>query len=331
MAFDKMIGVGIDLGSSNLLVHVEKQGVVFNEPSVIAFDRETGRVVAAGMAAYEMLGKSSERIAVIKPLKDGVVADMKAAKALLTHVFSKLDYLSAKDLGRIRTMICCPSDVSSIDRDVIRNLAVSMGMGTTYVDEEIKSAAVGVDFDIDNATGVMVIDMGGGTTDVGVLSKGDIVLSRSLKLAGNYLDELIMDYVKQVHKVEIGERTAERIKVTLGTLDPAKPDVTERFAGRDCVRGLPRWITISSSEVREVVRPIYEEYTKLITAVLENTPEEIKADIYRNGITLCGGGALMDGAAKFVSEQIKLPVKLAGNAITCVAEGTKQLLDRRPL
>jgi len=325
----KNIGIGIDLGTANLLVYVEKKGIVFNEPSVIAFDRETGQIIAAGQDAHDMIGKSHEKIAVIKPLRDGVVSDMRAAKALLTYVFNSLDFVGEKDFTKVTTLICCPSEVTKIERDVMIDLAVSMGMGDTFIEEEVKSAAIGSGIDIFKTKGILLVDIGGGTTDVGVLSFGDIVLSRTVRMAGNYIDELIMKHVKKTHKLEIGEQTAEKIKMGLGSLVEGEPAKELKFAGRDIVVGFPRWVTLNSDEIKEVITPVYEEVAKLIAAVLKDTPPELSADIYRDGIILAGGGSMIPGLTDFIHKRIKVPIKVVNNPLTCVVEGTKYLLRNR--
>lgn len=325
---DKM-GLGIDLGTANLLVYLERKGIIFNEPSVIAFDRESGKIVAAGQDAHNMLGKTHDKISVIKPLKNGVISDMKAAKALLGYVLDRVENLTEKQLSNAKGVICCPSEVTNIERDIMIELAQNMGIGDVFIEEEIKAGALGANIDIFKSKGVMVVDIGGGTTDVGVLSFGDIVLSRTIRKAGNYVDTEIAKLIKTNEKVEIGELTAERVKMELADLRPDASNVTNRYAGRDIVRGVPKWVNVSTSDVRGVLVPIYEEVVKLIAAVLKDTPPELSADIFQHGILLTGGGALIKGVEEFVHERIKVPVKVVSNPLTCVAEGSKYLLKNR--
>lgn len=322
-------GLGIDLGTANLLVYLEKKGIIFNEPSVIAFDRESGKVVAAGKDAHDMLGKVHDKIQVIKPLRNGVISDMKAAKSLLTYVLQKVENLTDKQLSHTTSVICCPSEVTKIERDVMIDLAKDMGSPDVFIEEEIKAGALGSGTDIFQSKGLMIVDIGGGTTDVGVLSFGDIVLSRTVRMAGNYMDDQIAKYIKSTRNIEIGELTAEKAKVELGTLNEDDNVQENRYAGRDIVRGIPKWVTINSTEVREVLEPIFDEIVKLIAAVLKDTPPELSADIYDRGIILNGGASLVKGAAKYISERVKVPVRVVDNPLTCVAEGTKFLLKNR--
>lgn len=326
---DNKIGLGIDLGTANLLVYLEKKGIIFNEPSVIAFDRESGRIVAAGSDAHQMLGKVHDKINVIKPLKNGVISDMKAAKALLSYVFEKVENLTQKDLSNTLSVICCPSEVTKIERDVMAELGINMGISDVFIEEEIKAGALGANVDIFQSKGVMIVDIGGGTTDVGVLSFGDIVLSRTIRMAGSFMDDQIAKHIKKKDKVEIGELTSERCKMELADLRLDSPVITNKYAGRDIVRGVPKWVEISSRDIQELLYPTFEEIVKLITAVLKDTPPELSADIFSNGILLTGGGSLIKGIEEFISSRIKVPVKAVSNPLTCVAEGTKYLLKNR--
>ncbi len=323
------IGLGVDLGTANLLVYVEKKGIIFNEPSVIAFDRESGKVVAAGTDAHKMLGKVHDKISVIKPLKNGVISDMKAAKALLSYVLKKVEKLTDKELSNTSSVICCPSEVTKIERDIMIELALNMGISDVFIEEEIKAAALGANVDIFKSKGVMIVDIGGGTTDVGVLSFGDIVLSRTIRMAGNFVDSEVAKLVKKKDRVEIGELTSERSKIELADLRANAPLVVNRYAGRDIVKGIPKWVDISSEDILTVLTPAYEEVVKLIAAVLKDTPPELSADIYQNGILLTGGGALVKGVEEFISKRIKVPVNVVSNPLTCVAEGSKFLLKNR--
>ena len=323
------LGLGIDLGTANLLVYLEKKGIIFNEPSVIAFDRESGQIVAAGNDAHKMLGKVHDKINVIKPLKNGVISDMKAAKALLQYVLDKVENFTKKELSNTSCVMCCPSEVTKIERDIIKELATDMGIVDVLIDEEIKAGALGANVDIFKSKGVMIVDIGGGTTDVGVLSFGDIVLSRTIRMAGNYIDGALAKQVKQNEKVEIGELTSERCKVELADLRKGATVKVNRYAGRDIVKGIPKWVDISSKDVNNVIVPTYEEVVKLIAAVLKDTPPELSADIYQHGILLTGGGALIKGVEEFINDRIKVPVKVVSNPLTCVAEGSKYLLKNR--
>lgn len=323
------MGLGIDLGTANLLVYLEKKGIIFNEPSVIAFDHESGQIVAAGIDAHKMIGKVHSKISVIKPLKNGVISDMHAAKSLLSYVLRKIENLTEKELSNTATVMCCPSEVTKIERDIMIELAKNMGINDVFIEEEIKAGALGANLDIFKSKGVMIVDMGGGTTDVGVLSFGDIVLSRTIRMAGNYIDGEIAKLIKKNQKVEIGELTSEQCKIDLQDLRENAPLVINRYAGRDIVRGVPKYVEITSEDIRQIIIPTYEEVVKLITAVLKDTPPELSADIFQNGILLTGGGSLVKGVEDFISKRIRVPVRVANNPLTCVAEGAKYLLKNR--
>ena len=323
------MGIGIDLGTANLLVYVEKKGIIFNEPSVVAFDYESGKIVAAGADAHQMIGKAHSKIVVIKPLRNGVISDMHAAKELLTYVLRKIENITEKQMSASTAVICCPSEVTKIERDVMIELAKTMGINDVFIEEEIKAAALGAGLDIFRAKGMMIVDIGGGSTDVGVLSFGDIVTSRTIRRAGNYIDAEIIKQIKKNQKVEIGELTAERCKMDLSDLRENAPVVVNRYAGRDIVIGIPKYVDVSTDDIREIILPTYEEIVKLIATVLKDTPPELSADIYLNGILLTGGGALIRGVEEFISSRIQVPVRVAHNPLTCVAEGAKYLLKNR--
>jgi len=328
-AMNEKLGLGIDLGTANLLVYLERKGIIFNEPSVIAFDRESGRIVAAGEDAHKMLGKVHSKISVVKPLRSGVISDMRAAKALLTYVLGKVENLTEKNLTKTTCVICCPSEVTKIERDVMIDLAAKMSITDVFIEEEIKSGALGSGVDIFKSKGVMVVDIGGGTTDVGVISFGDIVLSRTIRKAGSFMDDEIAKYVKKTQSVEIGELTSERVKMELGDLHSSAKSVTNKYAGRDMVKGIPKWVNLTTEEIQAVLVPVFDEIVKLIAAVLKDTPPELSADIFQHGILLTGGCSLMRGIEEYIGDRIQVPVHVVHNPLTCVAEGTKYLLKNR--
>ncbi|MDA3835283.1 MAG: rod shape-determining protein [Spirochaetales bacterium] len=329
IAQNDKLGLGIDLGTANLLVFLEKKGIIFNEPSVIAFDRESGKIVAAGNDAHRMLGKVHAKISVIKPLRNGVISDMRAAKALLSYVFSKVENLTEKDLSKTKCVICCPSEVTKIERDVMIDLAAKMNIQDVFIEEEIKSGALGAGIDIFQSKGVMVVDIGGGTTDVGVISFGDIVLSRTIRKAGSFMDGEIAKYIKKTRSVESGELTAERVKIELSDLTESAKSVKAKYAFRDMVKGVPKLVEMTTEEIQGVLSPVFDEIVKLIAAVLKDTPPELSADIYQSGILLTGGGSLIRGIEQYINNRIQVPVKVVSNPLTCVAEGSKYLLKNR--
>lgn len=324
---DKKIGIGIDLGTTNLLVYVQGNGIIFNEPSVVAFDRDTGKVIAGGEDASQMLGKEHSKIRVSRPLQEGVITDMDAAKALLRYVFERVQ--SIRSFKNTKCLICCPSEVTQIERHAMRELALQMGINDVFIEEEIKAGAIGAGLDIYSPNAALVLDIGGGTTDVGVLSLGDVVISQSIRIAGNYIDEEIIKYVHKKHNLVIGQKTAEKAKFAIATLREEEEEKFVRISGRDLVTGLPSSTTLSSSEVRSILLPIFDEIINLVYSVLEITPPELSADIVNNGIIVNGGGAQIPGIKEYLEEMIHLPVTISESPLTDVVEGTKVLLKNR--
>jgi rod shape-determining protein MreB and related proteins len=327
MAKNKTVGIGIDLGTTNLLVYIEGNGIIFNEPSVVAFDRESGKVIAGGEDAFAMIGKTHSKIQVSRPLRDGVISDMDAAKALLRYVFERVQNI--RDFKNAKCLICCPSVVTQIEREAMRELAIQMGITDVFIEEEIKAGAIGSGIDIYNPSAAMIIDLGGGTADVGVLSLGDVVLSHSIRTAGNFIDQEIIKYVHKTHNLIIGQRTAEKVKFEVATLLEEEEPRYTRLSGRDLVTGLPSSTKISSKEVRELLLPIFDEIINVVYSVLEQTPPELAADIVDNGIVIDGGGALIPGVKEYMEAMVHLPVRIASNPLTAVVEGTKVLLKNR--
>lgn len=321
------IGVGIDLGTNNLLVYIEGNGIIFNEPSVVAFDRETGNVIAIGHDAYKMIGKTHDKITVSKPLANGVISDLDAAKALLRAVFERIQ--NFRDFSSVRCVICCPSELTQIERNAMRDLGLEMGIPDVFIEEEIKAGAIGSGIDIFAPKATLIVDIGGGTTDVGVLSLGDVVVSQSIKVAGNYIDNTIIRYAHRKYNLIIGERMAENAKIAIATLEDHDEPRYYRLAGRDLVTGLPASAEISSTELRELLLPIFDEIVALIYSVLAKTPPELAADIVTNGIIIEGGGALIPGVREFFEEMVRVPVTISPNPLTSVVEGSKTLLKNR--
>lgn len=321
--------IGIDLGTANLLVYVDGEGIIFNEPSVIAMEYETGDVIAVGHSAAQMVGRNHRGIRVVSPLNQGVISDMDAAKKLLMLAIRKAENTDI-DLSTATCLICCPSEVTQIERAAMIDLAHNLGIPDVFIEEEVKSGGIGVGIDIYGSVGSMVIDIGGGSTDIGVLSLGDIVVSESIRIAGNYFDKEIIDYLQYNHGLLIGNKTAQRIKEEIGTLRENLEEDLETYAnGRDVVTGLPRRIYIKQSEIREVIIPAFESIANTVLKVLQNTPAELSSDIIERGIVLNGGCALIDGADEFFQKRIGLNVKVAPNPLTSIVEGTKVLLKNR--
>lgn len=317
--------IGIDLGTANVLIHVKGKGIVLNEPSVVAIDKKTNKVLAVGEEARQMVGRTPGNIVAIRPLKDGVIADFDVTEAMLKHFINKLDVKGF--FSKPRILICCPTNITSVEQKAIREAAEKSGGKKVYLEEEPKVAAIGAGMDIFQPSGNMVVDIGGGTTDVAVLSMGDIVTSESIKVAGDVFDNDILQYIKKEYKLLIGERTAESIKMTIGTVFPGGRTDSMEIRGRDMVTGLPRVITIESGEIE---RALHESVAMIVQAaknVLEKTPPELSADIIDRGVIITGGGALLHGIDQLLIQELKVPVFIAENPMDCVAIGTGIMLD----
>ena len=317
--------IGIDLGTANILIYIKGQGIVLNEPSVVAIDSETKKALAVGREANEMLGRTPGKVKAIKPMKDGVIADFEITEIMLNHFIKKVN--GRNFFSRPRILICCPSDITQVEKNAIKEAAERTGGRKVFLEEEPKVAAIGAGMDISKPSGNMVIDIGGGTTDIAILSLGGIVTSSSIKIAGNAFDSDIIKYVKDKYKLLIGDRTAEDIKLTIGTVFKGNKNDKMEVRGRDLVTGLPHTITLTSDEVEEALRESVYVIIHATKNVLEQTPPELSADIIDKGIVLTGGGALMDGFDKLFASELKVPVFIAESPLTCVAEGTGILLD----
>ncbi|MBM7706145.1 rod shape-determining protein [Chryseomicrobium aureum] len=317
--------IGIDLGTANVLIHVKGKGIVLNEPSVVALNRQTRQVIAVGEEARKMLGRTPENIVAIRPLKDGVIADFDVTEKMLKHFINKLNVKGMFTKPRI--LICCPTNITSVEQKAIREAAEKSGGKKVYLEEEPKVAAIGAGMDIYQPSGNMVVDIGGGTTDVAVLSMGDIVTSESIKVAGDVFDHDISQYIKREYKLLIGERTAETIKMEIGTVYPGGRNETMEIRGRDMVTGLPRTITIASEEIEKALHESVAVIVQACKNVLEKTPPELSADIIDRGVIITGGGALLHGMDHLLTDELKVPVFLAEHPMDCVAIGTGMILD----
>ena len=317
--------IGIDLGTANILVYVKGQGIVLNEPSVVAIDSNTKKYLAVGNEAKEMIGRTPGSVTAIKPMKDGVIADFETTELMLNYFIKKVNGRSF--FSRPRILICCPSNITQVEKNAIKEAAERTGARRVFLEEEPKVAAIGAGMDISKPSGNMVIDIGGGTTDIAILSLGGIVESRSIRIAGNAFDNDIIKYIKDKYKLLVGERTAEDIKISIGTVFPGNKDEKMEVRGRDLVTGLPHTITLSSDEVEEALRESVYSIIHAAKGILEQTPPELSADIIDRGIVLTGGGSLVDGFNQILAQELKVPVFTAESPLTCVAEGTGILLD----
>ncbi|WP_110931013.1 rod shape-determining protein [Paenibacillus bouchesdurhonensis] len=317
--------IGIDLGTANVLIHVKGKGVVLDEPSVVAIESDTKRVLAVGEDARRMVGRTPGNIVAIRPLRDGVIADFDITETMLKHFINRVGAKSWYSHPRV--LICAPTNITSVEQKSIREAAEHSGAKDVFLEEEPKAAAIGAGMDIYEPSGNMVVDIGGGTTDVAVLSMGDIVTASSIKIAGDTFDVAIIKYIKTKYKLLIGERTAEDIKIAIGTVHPAGVVAELDIRGRDMVSGLPLTVTITSKEVQEALSdPVYSIVTAA-KSVLERTPPELSADIIDRGVILTGGGALLNGLDELLSEELRVPVLIAEDPMHCVVKGTGMMLD----
>ena len=317
--------IGIDLGTANVLIYIKGQGIVLNEPSVVAIDSDTKRPLAVGTEAREMLGRTPGKVIAIKPMKDGVIADFETTEIMLNYFIKKVNGKSF--FQRPRILICCPSNITQVEKNAIKEAAERTGAKRVFLEEEPKVAAIGAGMDISKPSGNMVIDIGGGTTDIAILSLGGIVESASIRVAGNAFDNDIIKYIKDKYKLLVGERTAEEIKITIGSVFPGSRNEKMEVRGRDLVTGLPHTITITSEEIEEGLRESVYTIVHAAKGILEQTPPELSADIIDKGIILTGGGSLVNGFNQLLASELKVPVFNAESPLTCVAEGTGILLD----
>ncbi len=316
--------IGIDLGTANTLVYVKGRGVVIREPSVVALDQNTGKVLAYGSEARRMLGRTPGNIVAMRPLREGVIAYYDVTESMLRYFLSRVS--GRASLFKPRVMVCIPIGVTSVEKRAVLEAAGVAGARKAYLIEEPLAAALGAGLDISDASGSMVVDIGGGTADVAVLSLGGIVVSASIRAGGDKFDEALVRYMKKQHNLAIGERTAEEIKIGIGTVDPQGRPKTMEVRGRDLVTGLPRTVELSSEETHEAVFEVAASIVDTVKGVLERTPPELASDILEKGIVMTGGGALLDGLDRLLARQTQVPV-VAEDALSCVAVGTGKALD----
>jgi rod shape-determining protein MreB len=322
--------IGIDLGTASVLVYVKNKGIVLNEPSVVAMDTNTNRVIAVGGEAWAMLGRTPGNIRAIRPMKEGVIADYDVTEKMLRYFIEKA--MNRKMFFKPRVMVGIPSGVTSVEERAVKQAAVAAGAKQCFLIEEPLAAALGAGLDIAAPNGSMVVDIGGGTTDIAVLSLGGIVISKSVRVGGDKLDESLVRYMRRCHNLMIGDRTAEDLKREIGSAYPVnRQDDAIEIRGRDLVSGLPKNILVTCQEAHEAMREQVETIISATKEVLEKTPPELSADIMDKGIVLTGGGALLHGMDKLLSEETQLPVHVAENSIQCVALGTAKALTNLDL
>ncbi len=318
--------IGIDLGTANTLVYLQGRGIVINEPSVVAINQKTGTVVAVGTQAKDMLGRTPQHIIAIKPLVDGVISDFEVTEEMITYLLNKAQKDKKKFLGP-RVVVGVPSGITNVETRAVRDATRNAGAREVYIVEEPMAAAIGIRLPVMEAVGTMIIDIGGGTTDIAVISLGGVVVSKNLKIAGDKLNNDIMSYIRSEFKILIGEKTAETIKISIGNVLPGDTPQESVIKGRDLVTGLPREVVITDSDIREATSQSIETLLEASKEVLEITPPEILADVMHSGVHLTGGGALIKGLDILLAEHLKIPVHVSEDPLTAVARGTGVILE----
>jgi rod shape-determining protein MreB and related proteins len=316
--------IGIDLGTANTLVYVKDQGIVLREPSVVAVRSGTSQVLAVGDEAKRMLGRTPGNIVAVRPLKDGVIADFEMTESMLRHFITKVH---SRKWIRPRVVIAVPSGITEVEKRAVKESAAHAGAREVYLIEEPMAAAIGVGLPVQDAAGNMIIDIGGGTTEVALISLSGIVFSRSVRVAGDELDEAIAGYMKRAYNLMIGERTAEEIKIKIGSAYPIEKETSMEVKGRDLVAGLPKTLSITSQEVREALLEPISTIVESVRVTLERCPPELSGDLVDRGLVLAGGGALLRGLDRLLQEETGLPVHVAEDPLSAVAEGTGRALS----
>lgn len=318
--------IGIDLGTANTLVYLPGKGVIINEPSVVAVNKKTGQVVAVGSEAKRMLGRTPSHLVAARPIVDGVISDFEITEEMISYLLNKSQEGNKKILGP-RVVVGVPSGITNVETRAARDATINAGAREVYIVEEPMAAAIGIKLPVHDAVGSMIIDIGGGTTDIAVISLGGIVQSKNLKVAGDKLNEDIINYIRTEFKILIGERSAEQIKIDIGKIISDEESLESSIRGRDLVSGLPREVIITESDIREAIAQSIDNIIEATREVLEITPPEILSDIMRLGIQITGGGALIRGIDKLLSEELQIPVRVSQEPLTAVARGTGIILE----
>lgn len=317
--------LAVDLGTANTLVYVKGRGIVLREPSVVAVHTGTGNILAVGMEAKQMLGRTPSNIQALRPMKDGVIANFEITEAMIRHFIQKVH--NRKTLVRPRIIIAVPSGITQVEKRAVRDSAESAGAREVYLVEEPMAAAIGVGLPVQEPSGNMIVDIGGGTTEVAIISMSGIVYSKSIRIAGDEMDEAIVNYIKKKYNLLIGERTAEDLKIKIGTVYPTGNNNTMEGKGRDLVAGIPKTLLISEDELREALSETINAIIDAVKVALERTPPELAADIVDKGIVLAGGGAMIRGLDNLLREETGLPISLAEDPLSAVVLGTGKVLD----
>ena len=317
--------IGIDLGTANILVTLKGKGIILKEPSVVAIDRKTENIVATGTEAKEMLGRTPEQIKAVRPLKDGVIADFTATQLMLKNIIGKV--AKRYNIGKPRVVVGVPSGITEVEERAVEESVLQAGAKEVYLIEEPMAAAIGASLDVGEPSGNIIVDIGGGTTEVAVISLGGIVVSHSLRVAGDELDEDIVNYIKKEENLAIGETTAEQIKMQIGCAMPLMTETSMEIRGRDLGNGLPKNITVTSVQIEDAIQESINKIVEVVKMTLEKTPPELASDIMEKGIVLAGGGALIKNLDKLLSERTGMPVYVAEDPLDCVVKGTGKTLE----
>lgn len=317
--------MGIDLGTANTLVYIKGKDIVIREPSVVAIQTDSKKVLAVGEEAKKMIGRTPGNIVAIRPLRDGVIADFDITQNMIKYFIKRAT--QRRSLFQPRVVVCVPSGVTEVEKRAVEEAAIHAGARDAYLIEEPMAAAIGAGLPVHEATGSLIVDIGGGTTEVAVISLGGIVTSKSIRVGGDELDEYIVNYIKREYSLMIGERTAEDIKITIGSANVNAKEIKMDIRGRDLVSGLPKTIKVSSKEIYEAMKEPIHNILEAIKSTLEKTPPELASDIMEQGIMLTGGGALLDGIDLLIKTETGMPVNIAENPLDCVAVGTGRALE----
>ena len=317
--------IGIDLGTANVLVTLKGKGIVLNEPSVVAIDKKAQRILATGNEAKEMLGRTPAQIKAVRPMKDGVIADFTGTQLMLKNIIKKI--CQRYNVGKPRVVVGVPSGITEVEERAVEEAILQAGAKEVYLIEEPMAAAIGASLDVAEPSGNMIVDIGGGTTEVAVISLGGVVVSNSIRVAGDELDEEIVNYVKREMNLAIGSTTAEQIKKEIGCAMPLVTDLSLEISGRDLSTGLPQSVKITSNQIEEAIKDSIEKIVEIIKQTLERTPPELASDIMEKGIYLSGGGALIKNLDKLIAQKTEMPVYIADDPLECVVKGTGKTLE----
>jgi rod shape-determining protein MreB len=321
--------LGIDLGTANTIVYLRGHGIVISEPSVVAIDKRTKKVLAVGSEARKMIGRTPANIVAVRPLRHGVISDFDTTQAMIHHFIQKTHKVFNKNwkLPRPRVILGVPSSVTEVERQAVIDASKTAGAREVYIVEEAMAAAIGANLPIEEASGNMIVDIGGGTTDIAIMSLGDVVIDNTIRVAGDEMDQDIVNYVKDKYNILIGERTAEDVKIAIGSAIPLKEEKEVILQGRDLVNGLPKSVKVSSVEIREAIMSSLAIVTEAVKEAIEDTPPELVRDLLSAGLYLAGGGSLIKGIDQHWQEELNMPVHIVDDPISAVARGTAQMLD----